>query len=101
MIPNRTDTLRILRHMDGCEPMLMLTGDADGYGTRWTIGGQQVEPAIARYLMTEGFIAEIGTTEFGARKLALTVSGTEFLQEGIVWWSSLGLLQKLKIFFLG
>ncbi len=87
--------------MGNHEPMLMLVGDADDYGTRWTLGGQQVEPAIARYLMNEGFIAEMGVTEFGARKLGLTASGTQFCYEGIAWWSSLGMLQKLKIVLLG
>ena len=60
------------------EPILMLSGDDEGYGSRWTIGGQQVQPAIARYLMESGFVAEIGQTEFGARKLALTPSGNQF-----------------------
>lgn len=87
--------------MDNHEPMLMLVGDADGYGTRWTLGGQQVEPAIARYLMNEGFIVETGVTEFGARELSLTVSGSRFCHEGIAWWSGLGMLQKLKIVLLG
>ncbi|TRZ56452.1 MAG: hypothetical protein D4S02_15580 [Rhodocyclaceae bacterium] len=87
--------------MGNHEPMLMLVGDADGYGTRWTLDGQQVEPAIASYLMKEGFIAEKGSTELGARKLGLTASGTQFCHEGIAWWSSLGILRKLKIVLLG
>jgi hypothetical protein len=83
------------------EPILMLSGDADDYGTRWTLRGQQVEPAIARYLMDEGFIAETGTTEFAARILALTDSGTQFRVEGTQWWASLNLLQRLRAFVTG
>lgn len=101
MIPSRADTLRVLRLLSNHELMLMLVGDSDGYGTRWTLCGQQVEPAIARYLMDEGFIVETGATEFGARKLGLTSSGTEFYQNGVAWWSGLGLFQKLRIFLLG
>lgn len=82
-------------------PILMLGGDEDGYGTRWTLHGQQVQPAIARYLMKTGFIADDGATEFGARKLALTPRGSKFRKDGEEWWSSLGLLQKLKITIFG
>ena len=101
MIPHRLDTLRVLRLMGDYEPILMLTGDADGYGTRWTLCGQQVEPAIARYLMNEGFIAETGTTEFAARILTLTDSGTQFRAEGARWWASLNLLQRLRALITG
>ena len=60
----------------------MLAGSDDGYGTRWTLGGQQVQPAIARYLMEAGFVAEEGKTQFGARKLALTADGVRFRDNG-------------------
>jgi hypothetical protein len=83
------------------EPILMLTGDADGYGTRWILGGQEVGPAIARYLMDEGFIADTGSTEFGARTLTLTASGTEFRTEGTRWWAGLSILQRLRALITG
>lgn len=101
MIPNRIDTLRVLRLMDAREPLLMLLGDADGFGTRWTLSGQQVEPAIARYLMNEGFIAEIGSTELGAMQLGLTPAGTQFCHDGFAWWAGLNLFQKLQITLWG
>ena len=63
-IPHRAETLQVLRLIIN-EPILMLTGDDEGYGSRWTISGQQVQPAIARYLMESGFVTEIGQTEFG------------------------------------
>jgi hypothetical protein len=81
--------------MDGQEPILMLTGDADGYGTRWTLCGQEVQPAIARFLMEEGFIADTGSTEFGARMLALTATGAQFRSDGARWWAGLSALQRL------
>jgi hypothetical protein len=101
MIPNRAVTLRILRNIGARAPMLMLPGDADGYGTRWTLGGQQVQPAIAHYLMREGFIADSGRTEYGARVLALTPAGAAFREEGARWWSGLNVLQKLKAVIFG
>lgn len=101
MIPNRADTLRVLRLIGEREPILMLPGDVDGYGTRWTLCGQQVQPAIAHYLMTEGFIAESGSTEFGARILVLTSAGTLFREEGACWWAGLSPLQKLKAIVIG
>jgi hypothetical protein len=101
MIPNRADTLRVLRLMGNNRPMLMLTGDEDGYGTRWTLEGQQVQPAIARYLMAEAMIAEMGSTDFGAKRLMLTAKGQEFKDEGLRWWAELNLLQKLKVTILG
>ena len=82
-IPNRVETLRVLRLMGDCDPILMLVGSDDGYGTRWTLGGQQVQPAIARYLMDAGYVAENGKTQFGARRLALTADGRDF---GSVAW---------------
>lgn len=101
VIPDRAYTLMILRVMDRREPMLMLIGDDDGFGTRWTLHGQQVEPAIARYLMDEGFIAEFGKTEFGARKLALTEAGTAFFRDGDRWWKKLKWLQRLWVRVFG
>lgn len=100
-IPRRAETLQVLRLISDFEPLLMLTGADDGYGSRWTLAGQQVQPAIARYLMEAGFVAEIGKTEFGARKLGLTVSGNDLRERGIRWWASLGWLDKLKVTLLG
>lgn len=100
-IPNRADTLRVLRAMGECEPIMMLTGSDDGYGSRWTLAGQQVQPAIARYLMEAGFIAEHGRTDFGARRLGLTPAGRDFRQRGVEWWRKLGWLQKLRAVLFG
>lgn len=96
-IPLRADTLDILRLMGDCAPILMLTGgDGDeGFGTRWTLHGQQIQPGIARYLMDAGYIAETGMTEFGARKLSLTQAGMEFRAAGQRWWSDLGFIERL------
>ncbi len=80
--------------------MMMLTGDGRGYGTRWTVSGQEVPPAIACYLMDEGFIAERGRTDFGAKQLVLTASGKEFLKEGLAWWTGLTMIQKLRVTLL-
>jgi hypothetical protein len=100
-IPNRVETLRVLRLMGDCDPILMLVGSDDGYGTRWTLGGQQVQPAIARYLMDAGYVAENGKTQFGARRLALTADGRDFRKRGVAWWAGLSVFQKLKVTFLG
>lgn len=100
VIPHRAETLQILRLL-GVEPILMLSGDDEGYGSRWTLSGQQIQPAIARYLMEAGFISDIGKTEFGARQLGLTESGREFLQKGLKWWSELSWLQKVRVTLLG
>jgi len=100
-VPSRAETLQILRLMGDFEPILMLTGDDEGYGSRWTLSGQQVQPAIARFLMESGFIANSGKTEFGAIKLALTVKGSEFREKGLAWWGELNFLQKIKITLLG
>jgi len=78
-----------------------LRGESDGYGARWTIDGQEIQPAIATYLMNSGFIADVGATEMGARKLALTKSGVRFRSEGLEWWAGLGPLEKLKILIFG
>lgn len=99
-IPNRAETLQVLRLIIH-EPILMLSGDDEGYGSRWTISGQQVQPAIARYLMESGFVAEVGRTEFGARQLALTPSGTQFRNKGLDWWATLSLLDKIRVTLLG
>jgi hypothetical protein len=100
-IPSRAETLKVLRLMGNYEPILMLTGCDDGFGTRWTLDGQQVQPAIARYLMESGFIVEDGKTQFGARKLALTPDGVRFRDNGMRWWASLSFFQKLKVMILG
>lgn len=100
-IPNRTETLKVLRLLGDYRPMLMLRGDSDGYGARWTIDGQQIQPAIATWLMQSNFIADSGATEMGARKLTLTESGVRFRADGLEWWTRLGLLEKLKIHILG
>ena len=99
-IPHRAETLQVLRLIIN-EPILMLSGDDEGYGSRWTIGGQQVQPAIARYLMESGFVAGIGKTEFGARQLGLTTTGNQFREKGLNWWSGLSLLQKMRVTLLG
>ena len=100
-IPNRAETLDLLRLMGDYAPILMLSGDADGYGARWTIDGHPVQPAIASYLMKSGFVADSGATELGVRKLALTESGIQFRKNGLLWWSNLGFFEKLKVTLLG
>ncbi|AXS80083.1 hypothetical protein [Dechloromonas sp. HYN0024] len=100
-VPLRAETLQVLRLISEFEPLLLLRGDDDGYGSRWTLSGQQVQPAIAQFLMEFGFVADSGKTEFGAIKLALTEKGSEFRENGIRWWSELSLVQKLKITLLG
>ena len=100
-IPQRAETLQVLRLMGPFEHILMLSGDDDGYGSRWTLSGQQVQPAIASFLMESGFIAEVGKTEFGAIKLNLTEKGREFREKGLVRWGELNFLEKLKIRLFG
>lgn len=100
-IPNRAQTLEVLRLMGAYRPILMLPGDDDGYGTRWVLDGQQVQPEIAKYLMKAGFLADTGATEFGARTLTLTESGNRFRENGVLWWQSLGFLERLTITILG
>jgi hypothetical protein len=100
-IPSRAQTLDVLRHMGTYRPILMLPGHDDGYGTRWVIDGQQVQPGIAKYLMEAGYVADSGATEFGARRLMLTDSGDRFRANGMRWWQSLGFLERLRIRFLG
>jgi hypothetical protein len=100
-IPNRAETLKVLRLMSDSQPMLMLGGEADGYGARWTLDGSEVQPSIATYLTKSGFIGEVGTTEMGARQLALTAAGAQFRAEGLLWWAGLGVLEKIKVTLLG
>jgi len=100
-VPSRAETLQILRLMGDFEPILMLTGDDEGYGSRWTLSGQQVQPAIARFLMESDFIADTGKTEFGARTLTLTEKGNQFRKKGVVWWNGLNFLEKLKVRLFG
>jgi hypothetical protein len=101
VIPFRADVLKVIRVLGQGKPMLMLPGDGRGYGARWTLSGQEIPPAIACYLMDEGFIAEHGQTEFGAKRLVLTASGDEFLREGNAWWSGLTVFQKLRATLFG
>ena len=100
-IPSRAETLKVLRFMGNYAPILMLGDDPDGYGTRWTIDGHPVQPAIARYLMESELVADSGATELGARKLALTESGIEFRKDGLLWWNGLSLFQKLQVLIRG
>ncbi|MCM2290387.1 MAG: hypothetical protein NDI67_15290 [Sulfuritalea sp.] len=100
-IPNRAETLQVLRLMGGDAPLLMLTGAADGFGARWSIDGIPVQPAIARWLMQEGYITDTGATELGARILALTAAGVEFRQNGLLWWAGLGRFARLKVAIFG
>lgn len=100
-IPNRAETLQVLRLMGGHGPMLMLSGSADGFGARWSLDGNPVQPAIARWLMQEGFIADTGATELGARILELTAAGVEFRRKGLLWWTGLGRFARLKVVIFG
>ena len=100
-IPNRAQTLDVLRLMGNYRPLLMLPGDDDGYGTRWVLDGQQVQPAIAKYLIDGGFVAKTGATGFGARELTLTDSGRRLLDNGLRWWSGLSLLQRWWVIVRG
>ena len=100
-IPCRAQTLEVLRLMENHRPLLMLTGDDDGYGTRWLLDGQQVPPGIAKYLIDGGFVADAGATGFGARQLTLTDSGQRLRDDGLRWWASLSVVHRLKITILG
>lgn len=100
VIPSQAQTLQIVRALDA-EPMLMLPGDADGYGARWMISGQEIPPAIACFLMDSGYLAETGKTELGARILTLTEAGNQFREKGLAWWSTLSWFEKLKITLFG
>ena len=100
-IPNRAETLQVLRLMGEYAPILMLCGAADGFGARWNLDGHPVQPAIATWLMHKGYIADTGTTEMGARKLALTAAGVEFRENGLLWWAGLGRFARLKVVIFG
>ncbi len=100
IIPGQAQTLQILDLLEH-SPILMLSGDKDGYGTRWTLSGDQVPPAIAEFLMQAGYIEETGKTGLGAHILKLTDKGRQFRADGRRWWSQLGWLQKLKITLFG
>lgn len=101
LIPSRAQTLDVLRHMGAYRPMLMLRGSDDGYGARWLLDGMQVQPGIAKYLMNGGFLADSGATEFGARILTLTDSGKRLRENGLLWWDSLGYLERWRIRIFG
>jgi len=100
-IPERAQTLQVLRLIEKHRPLLMLPDEEYGFGILWVLDGQQVQPAIAKYLMKAGFVADNGATEFGARILTLTDTGRRFRDDGMRWWKSLGWLQRLKITLLG
>jgi hypothetical protein len=100
-IPARFEILELMRLMGRYAPVIMLSGEADGYGARWLLHGHEVQPAIARYLMEQGYLADDGATELGARKLVLTAAGIRFRDDGYAWWNSLGPLQKLKVRIFG
>lgn len=100
-IPCRAQTLDVLRHIRVCRPILMLRGSDDGYGTRWLLDGMQVQPVIAEYLMNGGFLADSSATGFGARILTLTDSGQRLRENGLLWWDSLGYLERWRIRIFG
>jgi hypothetical protein len=100
-IPNRAEALKVLRLMGDYSPILMLRGDADGFGDRWSIDGHPIQPVIATYLMKENLIVDSGATELGARKLVLTESGVQFRSDGLLWWDGLSLFEKLKVMIFG
>ncbi|MBS1230000.1 MAG: hypothetical protein H6R17_3277 [Proteobacteria bacterium] len=100
-IPNRAQTLDVLRLMGNYRPLLMLPGDDDGYGARWLLDGGEVPPGIAKYLIDGGFVAPTGTTGFGARELTLTESGRRLRDNGLRWWAGLGLLQRWWVIVRG
>jgi hypothetical protein len=99
-IPNRAQTLKLLRLMGDHAPILHLRGESDGYGERWTLHGAEVPPAIAGWLMRSGYLADRGATEMGARQLLLTPPASNFgamvstggrslaRWPGCAWWSS-------------
>ncbi len=100
-IPDPAQTLKVLTLMGKHAPILMLRGDDDGFGTRWTLHGQQVQPVIAQFLMQSNYLVDTGPTEMGARQLQLTEAGIKFRVAGQNWWDSLGFLQKLKVRLFG
>jgi hypothetical protein len=100
-IPARAETLQVLRAIAADEFMLMFPGAADGYGARWTVDGQQVQPAIAGYLMKAGLVVDAGPTGLGARRLALTEAGAECCCDGMAWWQGLSHWQRLLVRLFG
>ena len=102
-IPNRSQTLSVLRLMNDRVPLLLLRNadEDDGYGGRWLIDGHPVHPAIARYLLDQGCIAETGKTEVGARILRLTEKGCRVREDGQAWWDSLSWWQRLQVVVFG
>ncbi len=100
-IPNRAQTLKLLRLMGEHAPILYLRGEDDGFGDRWTLHGGEVPPAIAGWLMQSGYVADIGATEMGARRLLLTPAGVEFRADGLRWWAQLGRLARLRVIVFG
>ncbi len=100
-IPYRAQTLDVLRLMGNFRPLLMLPGDDDGYGARWVLDGGQVLPAIAKYLIDGGFVAQTATTAFGARELTLTTAGRRLRDNGLRWWTELSLLQRFGVIVFG
>lgn len=100
-IPNRAQTLKLLRLMGDHAPILHLRGESDGYGERWTLHGAEVPPAIAGWLMQSGYLADRGATEMGARQLLLTPAGVEFRRHGLDWWAQLGPLARLRVVVFG
>lgn len=100
-IPNRAQTLKLLRLMGDHAPILHLRGEADGYGERWTLHGAEVPPAIAGWLMQSGYVADAGATEMGAHRLLLTPDGIAFRADGLRWWAQLGPVAKLRVIVFG
>lgn len=100
-IPSRAETLKVLRLMGTHAPIMMLRGEDDGFGCRWTLHGMQVQPAIAGWLMEQGYLADAGATEMGARRLTLTPTGIEFRRQGLDWWAGLGIFGRLKVMLFG
>lgn len=101
LIPHRAETLKVLRLMGTHAPIMMLRGEDNGFGCRWTLHGMQVQPAIAGWLMAQGYLVDTGATEMGARCLFLTPDGIEFRRKGLEWWAGLGIVGKLKVLVLG
>jgi hypothetical protein len=100
-IPSRAETLKLLRLMGAHAPMLMLRGEDNGFGCRWTLHGMQVQPAIADWLMKKGYLTDEGPTEMGARRLGLTAEGIAFRDDGLRWWAQLGPLGRLRVILFG
>ena len=52
-------------------------------------------------LIDGGFVADAGATGFGARQLTLSDSGQRLRDNGLRWWASLSVVERLKITILG